>query len=212
MNLPVIILGAGGHAKVLIDTLLLTPVEIAGIVDPDQKKHGARILGIPVIGSDDVVLKHGPDAITLVNGVGSVKQPVLRKQLFDMFKAKGYTFAGVLHPSAVIARDVLLAEGVQVMAGAVIQPGCVIGRNVIINTNASVDHDCAVADHVHIAPGVVLSGGVVVEEGVHIGTGATVLQSIRIGRNSIIGAGAVVLQDVPENALVYGVPGKAVSK
>ena len=182
MNLPVIILGAGGHAKVVIDTLLLTSVKIEGIVDPDRKKHGTNILGIPVIGSDDVVLQRGPNAVTLVNGVGSIKQPILRKQLFDTYTAKGFTFAAVKHPSAVIARDVLLAEGVQVMAGAVIQPGSVIGKNVIINTRASVDHDCTIADHVHLAPGVVLSGGVVVEESVHIGTGATVLQGLRIGQ------------------------------
>jgi sugar O-acyltransferase (sialic acid O-acetyltransferase NeuD family) len=212
MNLPVIILGAGGHAKVLIDTLLLTAVEIAGIVDPDREKHGTSILGIPVIGNDDVVLKKGPGAVMLVNGVGSVKQPALRKQLFDTFKARGFTFASVHHPSAVIAADVLLAEGVQVMAGSVIQPGCVIGRNVIINTKAAVDHDCTIGDHSHVAPGVTLSGSVTVGEGAHIGAGATVLQNVHIGRSSIIGAGAVVLQDVPENVLVYGVPGKVVSK
>ncbi len=212
MNLPVIILGAGGHAKVLIDTLLLRTVEITGIVDPDLDKHGTSILGIPVIGNDQVVHKHGPGAVMLVNGVGSVKQPALRKHLFDTFKARGFSFASVLHPSAVIAVGVLLAEGVQVMAGSVIQPGCVIGRNTIINTRASVDHDCTISDHVHVAPGVTLSGNVAVMEGVHIGAGATVLQGVRIGRNSIIGAGAVVLQDVPEAVLVFGVPGKVISR
>lgn len=212
MNLPIVILGAGGHTKVLIDILLFRSVEIAGIVDPDREKYGTSILGIPVIGNDDIVLKKGPGAVMLVNGVGSVKQPALRKQLFDTFKARGFTFASVLHPSAVIAADVLLAEGVQVMAGSVIQPGCVIGRNTIINTRASVDHDCTIADHVHVAPGVTLSGGVVVDDCVHIGTGATVLQGVHIGRDSVIGAGAVVLQDVPEDALVFGVPGKVISR
>jgi sugar O-acyltransferase (sialic acid O-acetyltransferase NeuD family) len=212
MNLPVIILGAGGHAKVLIDALKLRSVEIAGIVDPDREKHGTNILGIPVIGNDDVVLKKAPGTVMLVNGLGSVKQPKLRKQLFDSFKARGFTFASVIHPSAVVAPDVVLGEGCQVMAGSVIQPGCVIGSNTIINTRASVDHDCTISSHVHIAPGVTLSGNVVVEERVHIGAGATVLQGVRIGRNSVIGAGAVVLQDVPEEVLVYGVPGKVVSK
>ncbi len=212
MNLPVIILGAGGHAKVLIDTLLLRAVAITGIVDPDPKKHGTGILGVPVIGNDDVVHEHEPGAVLLVNGVGSIERPVLRKQLFDKFTARGFTFASVLHPSAVIAKDALLAEGVQVMAGAIIQPGCVIGRNSIINTRASVDHDCTIADHVHVAPGVTLSGGVSVGEQVHIGTGATVLQGVRIGRNSTIGAGAVVLHDVPEAVLLFGVPGKVITR
>ncbi len=212
MKLPIIILGAGGHAKVLIDTLLLRAIEIAGIVDPDRKKHGTTILGIPVIGNDDAVFKQGPGAVMLVNGVGSIKQPALRRQLFDTFKARGFTFASVLHPSAVIAADIVLAEGVQIMAGSVIQAGSTIGRNVIINTKASVDHDCTIADHVHIAPGVTLSGNVVVEESVHVGTGAIVMQGIHIRKNSIIGAGALVLQDVPEGVLVYGVPGKVISR
>lgn len=212
MNLPVIILGAGGHAKVLIDILLLRAALIAGIVAPEAEKQGTSILGIPVIGNDDVALAQGPGAIMLVNGVGSVKEPALRKHLFDTFKARGFTFAGVLHPSAVIAGDVLLAEGVQVMAGAVIQPGCSIGRNAIINTRASVDHDCTISDHVHVAPGATLSGNVVVGEHVHIGAGATVLQGVRIGKNSVIGAGAVVLQDVPEGVLVVGVPGRVIAR
>jgi sugar O-acyltransferase (sialic acid O-acetyltransferase NeuD family) len=208
MNLPVIILGAGGHAKVLIDALKLRSVEIAGIVDPDQEKHGTSILGIPVIGDDDIVLKKAPGTIMLVNGIGSVKQPKLRKQLFDSFKSKGFTFASVLHPSAVVAPDVVLGEGCQVMACAVIQPGSRIGINVIVNTKASVDHDCIISDHVHISPGVTLSGGVTIGRMAHIGAGATVVQGMNIGDNCLVGAGAVVIEDVPAETQVFGVPAK----
>ncbi|HUJ19462.1 MAG TPA: acetyltransferase [Nitrospirota bacterium] len=212
MTQPVIILGAGGHAKVLIDTLLRMGVQLSGITDPDHAKHGSSVLGVRVLGGDEVLLSNGPEMVRLANGVGSIGESAGRRRLFERFKARGYGFMNVVHPSAVIGAEVLLSEGVQVMAGVVIQSGTTIGRNTIINTRASVDHDCSIGDHVHIAPGVTLSGGVSVEEGSHIGTGATVVQGIRIGRNSIVGAGSVVLTDVPEGVTVWGVPGKVVQQ
>lgn len=208
MSLPVIILGAGGHAKVLIEALLQSGNLIAGIVDPDPKLAGVEIFGVPVLGGDDVVNDLPPSEIQLVNGLGSVGLPFKRQQIFERFKGMGYKFATVVHPSAVVASDVELGEGVQIMAGVVIQPGCRIGINSIINTSASVDHDCIVGDHVHISPGVTLSGGVSVEAGSHIGTGATVIQGISIGSGCLIAAGAVVIKDIADGAMVRGVPAR----
>ena len=162
MNRPIIVLGAGGHAKVLIDAMRLTGATIIGIVDADLNLQGNKILGVTVIGNDEVVLQYSHDDILLVTGVGSISLPKLRQALYEKFKNRGYNFASVIHPSAVIASDVMLNEGIQVMAGAVVQPGCVVGCNVIINTRASVDHDCSIGKHVHIAPGVTLSGAVTV--------------------------------------------------
>jgi len=209
-NTPLIILGAGGHAKVLIDALLASSAVIAGIVDPDPALVGTKVLGIPVLGGDDIVNEYPSSEIRLVNGLGSVGHPLRRKQLFDQFKQMGYTFATVVHPSAVIARDVVLGEGVQVMAGAIIQPGCRIGSNVIINTKASIDHDSIIGDHAHIAPGVTLSGTVMVGSTSHIGTGATIIQGISIGTVCLVAAGAVVISDVPDGRTVVGVPAKVV--
>lgn len=186
MSLPVIVLGAGGHAKVLIDALLASSVIIVGIVDPNPALAGTKILGVPVLGGDDVVDEIPPSQVQLVNGLGSVGLPANRQQLFARFKEMGYSFATVVHPSAVVASDVVLGEGPQVMAGAVIQPGSKIGLNSIINTRASVDHDCIIGDHVHIAPGVTLSGGVSVGACSHIGTGATVIQGISIGNGCLV--------------------------
>lgn len=212
MNLPVIVLGRGGHAKVLIEALLANDAVIAGIVDRDPALHGETILGVPVIGGDEIVGEYPCDAVQLVNGIGSVKAPQLRTAIFGKFSALGYTFARVVHPSAVVASDVQLDEGAQVMAGAVIQPGSRIGCNVIINTRASVDHDCVIHDHAHIAPGVTLSGGVSVGAGSHVGTGATVIQGVTIGAGSTVGAGALVLKDVSEGLTVVGVPAKVVQR
>jgi UDP-perosamine 4-acetyltransferase len=202
----VIVLGAGGHAKVVIEALLRAGVTILGIADRDPARRGERILGIPVVGDDAAVLLHPADSVLLVNGLGSTAVSKARRELFLGMKGKGYSFFSAVHPSAVVATDALLMEGAQVMAGAIIQPGTRVGRNAIVNTGASVDHDCLIGDHVHVAPGATLSGGVTVGEGAHIGTGATVIQGISIGRDSLVAAGAVVVRNVPEGSTVKGVP------
>ncbi|MDK2820355.1 MAG: hypothetical protein PWP31_320 [Clostridia bacterium] len=207
MNKPVIIIGGGGHAKVLIDSLKILKIRIIGITENSKKDH---ISEVKIIGYDDIILNYSTDEIELVNGLGSIATSK-RRQLFETFKMQGYNFKSVIHPSTVIAQDVDMAEGVQIMAGAVIQTGTSIGDNTIINTKASVDHDCKIGAHVHIAPGATLSGGVQVGEGCHIGTGATIIQGVNIGKDSIIGAGAVVLNDVPAGVTVVGVPAKVVT-
>ena len=211
MTLPVLILGAGGHARVLIDALLASSALIAGIVDPDPMLAGATVLGVPVLGGDEIVCNYSPDEILLVNGLGSIRLPQRRQEVFERFSATGYSFAPVVHPSAVIAADVELAEGVQIMAGAVVQTGCHIGANAIVNTRASVDHDCVIGDHSHIAPGVTLSGGVTVGRSSHIGTGTTIIQGIGIGDSSLVGAGSLVLKDVPSGVTVVGAPARMIN-
>jgi sugar O-acyltransferase (sialic acid O-acetyltransferase NeuD family) len=210
VSLPVIVLAAGGHAKVLIDALKLMQAQVLGIVDADPAKSGQLILGVPVLGGDDEVGKHRTDMICLVNGLGSVRGTASRLALFERFHNNGYRFASVIHPSAILSSEVAMCEGVQIMAGAVVQNGCSLGANAIINTRVALDHDCRIGDHVHVAPGATLSGGVEVGNGSHIGTGATIIQGIRIGSNCLVGAGAVVIRDVPDGATVLGVPAKEI--
>lgn len=207
-SLPINILGAGGHAKVVINALHCLGANISGITDPDPNTHGKSILGVKVLGGDDVVFKYALDSVVLVNGVGSTNASNHRKFLFQQFLDKGFGFKSVIHPSAIVSKDVNISDGALVMAGVVIQPGCQIGANAIINTRASVDHDCFIGAHSHIAPGAVLGGGITVGEGCHIGAGATVIQSIRIGAGALIAAGATVISDVPANGRVAGVPAR----
>ncbi len=192
----------------LINALRLQSAELLGIADADLGKKGQMLLGIPVLGGDEEVRKYPADKIQLVNGIGSVSVSPQRRKLFEHFKGEGYQFASVAHPSAIIADDVVLSEGAQIMAGSIIQAGCHVGVNAVINTGAVVDHDCHIGDHVHIAPGATLSGGVVVGENSHVGVGATVIQGIQIGRNSLVAAGALVIRDVPDGTTVMGVPAK----
>lgn len=206
MHYPLIILGGGGHAKVLIKALLIQGRPILGFTDPNEAC--ISVLDIPRLGDDTVIRRFAPEKARLVNGLGSIKSTEARRKLYDRFRTQGYLFESVVHPSAVIASDVRLEDGVQLMAGIVVQPGSCIGANTIVNTRATVDHDCLIGAHVHIAPGAVLSGGVRVEEGAHIGAGAILIQGVAIGRNSVIGAGAVVLKDVPPCVTVAGVPAR----
>lgn len=206
--LPLILLGAGGHARVLLSTVLQLGQHLVGVADPDQAQ--AARLGISYLGGDDSVLGFDPVEVLLINGVGSVASIANRLKVYESFRKRGYRFASVIHPTAIIAPEVKLAEGVQIMAGAILQTGCVVAEDCIINTGARIDHDCVIEMHAHVAPGAVLSGGVHVGARAHVGAGATVIQGVHIGSDAIVGAGAVVLSDVPESCTVVGVPARPI--
>lgn len=209
MNLPVIVIGAGGHARVVVDVLMLLGHRIVGATDSDDGLTGTTVGGVPVIGNDNAVLEHAANSVALVNAIGSVHLPARRQSVFDAFKANGYAFETLVHPAATLASGVSLGEGAQVMASAVIQPDARLGSNVIVNTGVLVDHDSTVGDHTHVAPGAVVSGGVEIGEGCHIGAGAVVIQDIRIGPGSLVAAGSVVVDDVPAGSTMMGVPARS---
>jgi sugar O-acyltransferase (sialic acid O-acetyltransferase NeuD family) len=210
VNLPVIVVGGSGHAKVLVSTMLLQGRKVIGFVDVNPVLPS--LLGIPHLGDDGAVFLHPPDQVRLVNGVGSIGSTALRRAIYEKFRKKHYVFETVIHPSATIAPEVHIEDGVQIMAGAVVQPGCQLGENVIINTGARIDHDCSIDAHAHVAPGVTLSGHVLIGNGAHIGTAATIIQGIKIGADAIVGAGAVVVGDVPVGVTVIGIPAAPLAK
>jgi len=205
---PLIVIGAGEHAKVLLDVLRLLGRTVLLVTDHDRQRHGQKVAGVEVAGDDSIIDSHAPDEVELVNAVGSVQRPVARRMVYQKFRDRRYRFASVIHPQAVIAESAQLGEAVQVMAGAVIAPDAKIGENVLINTRASVDHDCVIGDHTHVAPGVVLSGGVVVGDTSHLGTRATVIQGVRIGREALVAAGAVVVRPIADGLTVMGLPAR----
>lgn len=207
---PIIVIGSGGHAKVLIDILLEQRANIIGIVDVDEHKKGQKILGVTILGDDSYVRRFSVNDVCLVNGIGSVDSTQLRQRIYHVFKEAGYVFRKVIHSSAIISSHVQLGEGVQVMAGAVINVDTTIGVNTIINTRCSIDHDCLIGNHVHIAPGSVLSGGVTVGDCTHLGTGCNVIQGINIGRQVLAGAGSMIIHHINPEMKVLGVPAKEV--
>lgn len=207
MTIPVIILGDGGYARTLFEVLRRCDVKVLGCTGRAAAPAVSLPEGLVYLGSDDAITA-SPDEVNLVNGLGSVGSTEARRGIFTRFKEKGYNFATLVHPSAVLAADVTLGEGVQVMAGTVLQSGCVLGDNTIVNIGVVIDHDGRIGAHSHLAPGAALSGGVTLGEGVHVGTGAALIQGIIIGAGALVAAGAVVVRDVPEGAKVMGVPAR----
>ncbi|MBL79387.1 MAG: sugar acetyltransferase [Nitrosomonadaceae bacterium] len=198
---PVILLGAGGHAKVVAEVLFIAKREILGFLDSVVEK-GEVLFGVVCLGTDKEIQNYSRDEIQLVNGVGYLPGEQSRQKLAERMRKSGYSFERVIHPTAVLAKDIELGEGLQIMAGAIIQPGAQIGKDTIINTKASVDHDCKIGSSCHIAPGATLSGGVHLGDNVHIGTGASIIQNIRIGDGVDVAAGAIVYQDIPADSKV----------
>lgn len=195
---PIIMLGSGRHAKIIINTLNIDKRKILGVVDPN-KKIGEKFASTKVLGNDDIIFNYSADDIELVNAVAELKQRQVRYKLSKKFAVKKYKFAKVIHPSAIIENNVEIGEGTQIMAGAIIQQGVKIGRSCIINTGATIDHESIIHDYCHLAPGVTLSGDVVVGERSHIGTGSSVIDKIKIGQNCIIGAGSIIYKNIPSN-------------
>lgn len=202
-------IGAGGHARVLAEALKAEGRVLTGFVTQDAVKGSGVMKDIERIGTDADLLAFGPADMMLVNGIGSAGRPVARRSAFERFKAAGFVFTSVVHPAAVIASDVIIGEGAQVMAAAVLQPGVRLGRNTLINTGAVIDHDTDIFDHAHVATGARLAGTVTVGEGAHIGAGASVTNNVRIGAGAIVGVGAVVVRDVDAGTVVTGVPAKS---
>ena len=204
-SLPIIVLGGGGHARVIVDALLACDEQVLGFVDADPDKKDVE--GLRRLGKVEYIAEtYKSDKILLANGLGSIGMPEARLKYFNMYKQLGFQFITVVHPKAIVASSAKLEEGVQVMAGAIIQPGVFVGENSIINTGASVDHDCTIGSHVHVAPRVALSGTVRVGDYAHLGTGAVVIQGIEIGAESMVGAGSVVVKDVADGSTVWGNP------
>ncbi len=199
----VVILGAGGHGRVVAESARLAGFEVMGFIDGDPALLGTRPLGIPVLGQTAEQVSRQIEYAGVLLGVG---RNAIRLQLLRRFIADGYQLPVVVHPHGWVSPSATVLAGSVVMANATVQTNCRIGAGVIINTNASVDHDGVIGDGVHVSPGAHLAGGVTVGEGSHIGIGASIIEGRRIGSGCMIAAGAVVIRDVADGERVAGVP------
>lgn len=203
----VLILGAGGHAKVVIATAKACAVHVTGILDDDEQKLGTELFGVNVLsGLPDLHCFAGHQCVVAVG------DNVVRRRVFEQWRWRRISWRSLIHPSAVVDMSVTIGDGTVVFAGATLQVDVSVGDHCIINTQASLDHDCSLGDFVHLAPGCHLAGNVTVEDGAFLGIGSSVVPGVRIGKNAVVGAGAVVLRDVPDNTTVVGVPARILDR
>lgn len=206
----VIVIGAGGHARVVADALLCAGANVLGFTDTDASLWGRTLVGLPVLGSDDVLARYAPGTVVLANGLGIIdaRSATLRRRVQEELASSGWTFTGVRHPSSIVSPQAQLAVDAQVLAGAVVQTGASVGAGTIINTRAVIEHDVTLGDWSHVAPGAVVCGDVKIGGSTHIGAGATVSQGLRVGSRCLIGLGAAVVSNQTDDACAVGVPAR----
>lgn len=198
------ILGAGGHAKVVADAARLAGWEVIGFIDelhPDRTD--SAFFGAPLLTSQS--LEALPSGSSAAIGIGDCQARLAGAR---RLLARGFLLPAIVHPRATTAGSAILRDACQLMAGAIVNPDAQLGTAVIVNTGATVDHDCRIADGVHLAPGVHLAGNVSVGESTLVGIGSVVKPGVHIGRHCTVGAGSVVIRDVPDGTTVCGVPAK----
>lgn len=200
----VLVIGSGGHAKVVADILRCQGSTVVGFLDDNPETWGSKRLGLPVLGGLETYTDHMPDALIVGVGAADIRRRIVER----LGIAAEPLWCNAVHPSATIASSARLGRGVVVAAGAVINPDAVAGDHVIINTGATVDHDCHVGNYSQIAPGAHLAGAVRVGQGVLVAMGAIVVPGRTIGDGAVVGAGAVVVRDVPQGVKALGVPAR----
>jgi UDP-perosamine 4-acetyltransferase len=209
----ILIIGGGGHAKQVIETLRLThPNARLAIIDA-KLAVGGLVLGIPIVGADDFLqYAAGEGFFAFAMGIGGVGDNRPRAAAFARARAAGLAPRSIIHPSAIVATSATIGLGTQCLFGAIIEAEAILGEDVIVSSGAIVEHDCRIGDHVHVATGSVVTGAVEVETLAHIGAGAVLRQGIKIGSGALVGAGSMVTRSVPPGVTVVGVPARIMER
>lgn len=195
-----VVLGAGGHAKVVADIAGRLGHEVAAYVDERRAHTSVNMRGAAIVdGLADV------PGLPIALGIGDNRARLSRLRAIAV---NGHEIMTLVHPSAVLASTVTLGTGVVVMAGVVVNSDVSVGDAAVLNTSCSIDHDCAIGDGVHICPGSHLAGGVTVGTGTFVGIGTNIIQLRNIGDWAVCGAGSVVVSDVPARRTVKGSPAR----
>ncbi len=210
MPLRVLIIGAGGHARVCVESLRDdATLEVVGAVSRD----GTSIEGFDVeMFGTDADLNMATQRARSTAGFVAIGDNRARSDAAERWASTGAALVCAISRHAVVSRSADVTEGAAVLPGAVINAATTVGRGAIVNTNASVDHDCVVGAFAHVAPGVAIGGGCTIGDRAFVGIGARVIPGITIGDDAIVGAGAVVIRDVPAGAVVVGVPARPIER
>ena len=192
-----ILYGASGHAKVIIDILEAMGIEVSELFDDNnslEKLQNIKV-SIPRETTEKLIISIGNNRI--------------RKKIVE---SNSYTYGVAIHPTAVLSPYAHVGEGTVVMQGAIIQSDVVVGKHCIVNTGATIDQECQIEDYVHVSPNATLCGNVKVGEESWIGAGSVIIPGIKIGKNSVVGAGSVVIRDIPDNCIAAGNPCKIIKQ
>jgi sugar O-acyltransferase (sialic acid O-acetyltransferase NeuD family) len=202
---PVTVIGAGGHAKVVISTLLAAGFDPVQVLDDDASRWGTSLLGVPISGPIAAAAELGERRAVVAIGSNLIRERIASA-------LDGLHWLTAVHPHACVDPSAELGPGTVIFAGAVIQPDARIGEHVILNTAATIDHDCEVGAYAHLAPGVHLAGGVKVGRGSFLGIGSVAIPGCSIGAGCTVGAGAVIIRDLPDHVTAVGVPARPVRR
>lgn len=210
--MKVLIIGAGGYARVIADALISRNqigdnYEVIGFLNDNESVQDREQLGVRILGKIFEVEKFEHDGVVI-----GIEDNLTRQNLYTEFKERGENLITVIHPRATLAANVVIGGGTVVLAGVVINGGARIGSNVILNIACTVGHDLIVCSHAQIGIGVNLGGGVTVGEGAFVGVGSSVIPNKTIGNWAVVGAGAAVIHDVPPSVTVVGVPAMPLHK
>ena len=211
MGKKLLLIGGGGHCKSVLDCVVSSGIyDEIGIVD---KEDTIPYRGIQIVGNDDYLpslyMQGWEYAFVTVGSVGNTN---IRRKLYNLIKEQGFTVPIIADPTAIIAEDAEISEGVFIGKGAIVNAGSRLGTCSIINTGAIVEHECDISDFAHISPGVILCGQVVIGGDTHIGAGSVVRQQINIGEGVLVGAGSVVVKDLPDKVKAFGDPCKVIDR
>ena len=207
----IVLVGAGGHCKVIIDIIKsASKYDIIGVTD---KAYGDEkfVLDIPIIGDDSILEElYNSGVKNAFVCVGALQNIEVRDKIYNNLLAIGFNIPVLIHKEAIVSPYATIAKGTCIMPGAIINPGTFIEENCIINTGVVIEHDCNLQRNTHISPRACLAGGVGVGSNTHIGMGSSIIQLVHIGNNVIIGAGAVVVENIADNVVAVGVPSKII--
>lgn len=205
----IVVIGAGGHAKVVADAIVASGGTVRGFVDPSVAV-GTSIAHGSVLGDDTWLATLPEPERVVVVGVGATTSVAVRRRIVSSLHTVGASIVGCFHPSAVVSSLAIVDPSAQLLALSVINPSATIGAHAVVYSAAVVEHDCTVGAFAYLSPGAVLCGGARVDEGAFLGAAATVLPGIFVGAGSTVAAGAVVVNDVPPGATVVGVPARVI--
>lgn len=210
----VVIVGAGGFGREVLEIFkaqnkISKTWDILGFVDEDKQLHGKIMNGYPVLGGLDWLREHNNDNLGCVCAIGTCET---RKQVVEKLQEIGVNFHNAIHPSVIMSEFAELGKDVIICAGSILTVNIKIGDHVHINLNSTIGHDAVIGSYCTINPIVAINGNNHLAEGVYIGTGATFIQGISVGSWSTIGAGAVVIEHIPDKVVAVGVPAKVIER